>query len=87
MSHPEPLSPSLKFIYFMMGLTLGAVGAMVILSLARPALPAEAAWVRWLVLAPLVCGALMGWRTARLGAQRQLGLGGALLAALGVGGA
>jgi len=86
-SHPAPLSPSLLFIYFMMGLLLGALGCMALLTLARPALPLDAAWVRWLVLAPLPAGALLGWRTARLGGRRRLGLGGALRAALGLGGA
>jgi hypothetical protein len=80
----EPLGPSLLFIYFMIGFVLGAVVTMVGLSLSRGALPspAEVAWVRYLVFAPLVIGGLLGGRAARYGARERLPLSQALRRAL-----
>ena len=74
----EPLGPSLVFIYFMIGFVIGMTSAMVGLSLARPYLPLEAAWVRALVFAPLVLGGGLGARVARIGARERLPLSAAL---------
>lgn len=78
------LSPSLIFIYFMIGVVVGAATTMVGLSLLRPYLP-DAGWVRWLVFAPLFIGGVLGMRTARLGARERLPLSQALRGALGLG--
>ena len=78
------LSPSLIFIYFMIGMVVGAATTMVGLSLLRPYLP-DAGWVRWLVIAPLFIGGTIGMRTARIGARERRPLSQALRGALGLG--
>ena len=77
------LGPSLVFIYFMIGMVLGAVVTVVALSMTRPYLP-KAGWVQWLVFAPLIIGGLLGFRTARLGARERVPLSVALRGALGL---
>ena len=74
----EPLGPSLIFIYFMIGFVIGMASAMIGLSLIRPYLPLEAAWVQALVFAPLVLGGGLGARVARIGARERLPLSAAL---------
>ena len=75
------LGPSLIFIYFMIGVVVGAATTMIALSLARPYLP-NVGWVRWLVVAPLIMGGVIGVRTARIGARERLTLSQALRSAL-----
>lgn len=82
---PEPrLGPSLLFIYFMIGFVLGATFTMVLLSFVKPLLSMEEAWVRSLVISPLVIGGLLGFRVAKIGHRYQLPLSDALKCALGV---
>ena len=78
------LAVLLVFIYFMIGMVVGAATTMVGLSLLRPYLP-DAGWVRWLVVAPLFIGGIIGMRTARIGAQERRPLSHALRGALGLG--
>ena len=79
----EDLGPSLVFIYFMIGMVVGAAATMIGLSFSRPYLP-DAGWVRWLVIAPLIVGGVLGVRTARIGARERLPLSQALRGALGL---
>jgi hypothetical protein len=75
------IGPSLVFIYFMIGMVVGAAITMIGLSFARPYLP-DAGWVRWLVIAPLIMGGIIGVRTARSGARERFPLSQALRSAL-----
>jgi hypothetical protein len=77
----QSLTPSLLFIYFMMGLLIGALLTMLALSFARPFLPVEAGWVKALVLAPLIGGPLFGARVMKKGKASNLTLGSAIRAA------
>ena len=66
----------------MMGLIIGAVITMIILSIVRPLLPIDAPWVSALVFTPLIIGGGLGFRVARLGAKGPLLLSEAILSAL-----
>lgn len=78
----EPLGISLIFIYFMIGFVIGAVSTMVALSFSRGYLPADAPWVPYLVIAPLIIGGILGGRASRIGARERLPLSRALRRAL-----
>jgi hypothetical protein len=76
------MTPSLLFIYFMMGWLIGALLTMVALSFARPLLPIDATWVKALVALPLLGGVLMGRRVVSKGKRGNLTLGSAIKASL-----
>jgi hypothetical protein len=78
----QEMTPSLLFIYFMMGWLIGALLTMVALTFARPFLPMEAGWVKALVALPLVGGVLMGRRVVSKGKQGNLTLGSAIKASI-----
>jgi len=77
----QELTPSLLFIYFMVGMIIGVFLTIVILTLLRPHLPPEALWVKALVFAPLVAGVFCGARVTSVARPQRLRLGAALKAA------
>ena len=78
----QELTPSLLFIYFMFGFIIGVTLTIAGLTLLRPLLPPDAAWVKALVVAPLVGGGLFGARVVSVARPSRLRLSAALKAAL-----
>ena len=75
-------TPSIIFIYFMIGFVIGLSGTMIILSLLRPHLPMDELWAQCLVVSPLILGGLSGWRVDHFGRTEQLYLSQAILRGL-----
>ena len=78
----QELTPSLLFIYFMIGFMIGVALTMTVLSLIRPLLPPDAVWVKALVIAPLLGGAFMGTRVTSAARLDRLRLSAAVKIAL-----
>ena len=74
---------SIVFIYFCMGLIVGFILSVVVLTGIRPFLPLEATWVKGLVFLPLIAGVGLGSRVAKLGKRHHLPLLEAILCAFG----